>query len=117
MLKIFKKIKYKIEEKILKCIQEEKMLEDTLKDTTEFSRIVNRPNEGEIVKIDNIKIFNSFTKPNPKKLDRRRKYYLKHRYFRSAIVLSKNNYLVDGYTTYLLAKEMKFDYITIVRKK
>lgn len=108
MLKIFKKLKNKIEDKILEYAQ---------KDATEFSRIVNRPNKGEIVKIDNIKIFNSFTKPNPKKLDRRRKYYLKHRYFRSVIVLSKNNYLVDGYTTYLLAKEMKFDYITIVRKK
>lgn len=36
------------------------MIEDTLKDTTEFSRIVNRPNEGEIVKIDNIKILKKF---------------------------------------------------------
>lgn len=60
MLKIFKKIKYKIEEKILKCIQEEKMLEYTLKDTTEFSRIVNRPNEGEIVKIDNLLCLKDF---------------------------------------------------------
>lgn len=109
MLKIFKNIKYKIKDKIFEFAIEQ--------DRNEFSKIINRPNEGEIVKIDNIKIFNSFTKPNPKKLDRRRKYYLKHKYFRSVIVLSKNNYLIDGYTTYLLAKEMKFDYITVLREK
>ena len=33
------------------------------------------------------------------------------------IVLNNNNYLLDGYTTYLLAKEMKFDYITVLREK
>lgn len=117
MLKIFKKIKYKIEENILKCIQEEKMIEDTLKDTTEFSRIVNRPNEGEIVKIDNIKILKVFKRPNKEKINKRREYYLDHKYFRSMIVLNNNNYLLDGYTTYLLAKEMKFDYITVLREK
>lgn len=41
----------------------------------------------------------------------------KYQYFKSPIVLTKNNVLVDGYTTYLLAKEKKFDYITILRKK
>lgn len=108
MLKIFKNIKNKIEDKILEYAQ---------KDATEFSKIINRPNEGEIVKIDNIKIFNFFTKPNQEKLVSRRRYYLKHKYFRSVIVLNKNNYLLDGYTTYLLAKEMKFDYITVLREK
>ncbi len=94
------------------------MIEDTLKDTTEFSRIVNRPNEGEIVKIDNIKILKVFKRPNKeKKLIKRREYYLDHKYFRSMIVLNNNNYLLDGYTTYLLAKEMKFDYITVLREK
>lgn len=108
MLKIFKKIKNKIEEK---------MLENTLKDTTEFSRIANRPNEGEIVKIDNIKILKMFKIPNKEKINKRREYYLEHKYFRSMIVLNNNNYLLDGYTTYLLAKEIKFDYITVLREK
>lgn len=108
MLKIFKKIKNKIEDKILEYAQ---------KDTIEFSKIINRPNEGEIVKIDNIKIPRVFKKPNQEKFDSRREYYIKHKYFRSMIVLNKNNYLLDGYTTYLLAKEMNFDYITVLREK
>lgn len=109
MLKIIKKVKYKIEDKILEYVLEQ--------DREEFSKIINRPSEGEIVKIDNIKILNFFTKPNQEKFSNRRKYYLRHRYFRSMIVLNKNNYLIDGYTTYLLAKEMKFDYITVLREK
>lgn len=109
MLKIFKNIKHKIEDKMLEYVIEQ--------NRNELSKIINRPNEGEIVKISNIKIFKFFTKPNQKKLDRKRKYYFKHRYFRSMIVLNRNNYLIDGYTTYLLAKEMGFDYITVVRKK
>lgn len=108
MLKIFKNTKNKIEEKILKYAQ---------KDLMKLSKIINRPNEGEIVKINTIKILKFFTKPNPEKLNSRRKYYLKNGYFRSTIVLDKNNHLLDGYTTYLLAKEMKFDYITVLREK
>lgn len=109
MLKIFKNIKYKIKDKIFEFAIEQ--------DRNDFLRIINRPNEGEIVKIDNIKILKFFAKPNQEKLISRRKYYLKHRYFRSMIILNKNNYLLDGYTTYLLAKEMKFDYITVLREK
>lgn len=47
----------------------------------------------------------------------RKQYYEKHKYFRATIVLDNDNNLVDGYTTYLLAKEMNFDYITIVRAR
>lgn len=82
----------------------------------EGCRLVNRPKEGEIVKIANIKIPNYFKKPNCWKLEQRRRYYQTYRYFRDTIILDEFGYLVDGYTTYLLAKEMKFDYITILRK-
>ena len=108
MLKILKKIKYRIEGKILEYAQ---------KNVNEISRIINRPNEGEIVKIDNIKILKVFKTPKHEKINSRRKYYKKYKYFRSMIVLNKNNYLLDGYTTYLLAKEAGFDYITVLREK
>ncbi len=108
MLKIFKKINKKIDSKIE---------EYTLKNIVEFSRAINRPLEGEKVKIKNIKIKGSFTKPNPNKLKRRREYYEKHGYFRSQIVLTNSNFLEDGYTTYLLAKEKGYDFITVVRNK
>ena len=32
------------------------------------------------------------------------------------IILDEYGYLIDGYTTYILAKEMNFEYITILRK-
>lgn len=108
MLKILKNIKEKTESKIQKYTQE---------NINELSRIINRPKEGEIIKISNIKIQESFKRPKSQKIKQRRKYYEKYNYFRSTIVLSQDNYLLDGYTTYLLAKEMKFDYITIVRAR
>ena len=107
MLKIFKDIKRKTERKIYKYAQ---------KDINELSKIVNRPNEGEIVKIENIKIPKRFQQPRTEKLNRRYEYYKRHNYFRSTIILDNKNNLLDGYTTYILAKEMNFDYITILRE-
>lgn len=107
-MKIFKALKKKIEEKTVKYAQE---------NIDEMAKIINRPREGEIVKLENIKIPKYFTNPNPKKLERKRKYYEKNRYFRSVVVLSKHNLLLDGYTTYLLALDEGYDYITILREK
>ena len=80
------------------------------------NKIYNRPLEGEIVKIDSIKIKNNFKKPNNKKLARKRDYFNQKEYYQSEIVLSNNNWLLDGYTTYILAKEAGYEYITIKRK-
>ncbi len=108
MLKILEKMKKKTETSIQKYTQ---------KDIDELSKILNRPREGEIVKISNIKIPKKFKKPNYNKIARRKEYFKKYGYFRSTVILNDKNYLVDGYTTYLLAKEMKFDYITILREE
>lgn len=107
MLNIFKNIKKKTEERVQKYAQ---------KNIDELLRITNRPREGEIVKINNIKIRKDFKRPNWRKIERRREYYNKNKYFKREIILDKNNYLQDGYTTYLLAKQMRFDFITIKRK-
>lgn len=107
-MKIFKNLKKKIEERTVKYAQ---------RNIDEMVKILNRPREGEIVKLENIKIPKYFTKPNPKKLKRRKDYYEKYKYFRSTIVLSKHNLLIDGYTTYLLALNKGYDYITILREK
>lgn len=108
MLNIIKKIKNKINEKIE---------EYATKNISELSRLISRPIEGEIVKMSNIKIKKNFKRPQKTKLNQRRKYYNKYKYFRSTIILDNKNYLIDGYTTYLLAKEFNFDYITILRNK
>lgn len=107
MFNIIKNLKLKIKHKNTKKVYIDKI---------ELARIINRPLEGEIVKIENIKIPKKFQKPRQEKLDKRYEYYKRHKYFRSTIILNNKNYLLDGYTTYLLAKEMKFDYITILRE-
>lgn len=117
MLKIFKKREKGTENTFFKKENWNKTLEELRKyQITEDYRLVNRPKEGEIVKIANIKIPNYFKKPNCWKLKQRRRYYQTYRYFRDTIILDEFGYLVDGYTTYLLAKEMEFEYITILRK-
>lgn len=107
MFKILKKIKERAEKGIIRYAQ---------KNIDELSKILNRPKEGEIVKLENIKIQRHFKQPRYSKIKHGKEYYERHKYFRSTIVLDSNNYLIDGYTTYLLAKQMQFDYITILRK-
>lgn len=76
-----------------------------------------RPLEGEIVRLENIKIKKDFSEPKERKMKERRNYFNKYGYFKSPIILDKNNTLLDGYTTYLLAKEIGYESITILRDK
>lgn len=57
--------------------------------------------------VDEIKIFPCFRARPPlaEKLDRKERYYLEHGEFESEIVLDGSGNLMDGYTTYLLAKK------------
>ena len=83
----------------------------------EIADITNRPLEGEIVRLENIKIKKDFSEPKEGKMKERRNYFNKYGYFKSPIILDKNNTLLDGYTTYLLAKENGYKSITILRNK
>lgn len=107
-MNLFKNLKKKIEQKTEEYAQN---------NIDELSKILNRPKEGEIVKLKNIKIPYYFVKPNKQKINKRERYYKKHGYFRSVIILNKNNSLKDGYTTYLLALKWGYDYITILREE
>ena len=83
----------------------------------EIIDITNRPLEGEIVRLENIKIKKDFSEPKERKMKERRNYFNKYGYFKSPIILDRNNTLLDGYTTYLLAKEIGYKSITILRNK
>lgn len=83
----------------------------------EIIDISQRPLEGEIIPIECIKIKKYFKKPKESKMKIKEEYFNKNRYFRSTIILDKNNVLLDGYTTYLLAKEKGYKNITILRNK
>lgn len=106
-MKLFNNLKKKLEQKTVEYAQ---------KDIDELSRILNRPKEGEIVKLENIKIPYYFKSPNEKKVEKRKEYFETHGYFRTPIVLNNKNFIVDGLITYLLALELRYDYITILRK-
>lgn len=58
-----------------------------------------------ITDINLIKIPEKFTKPRKEKLDHRFKFYNKNKCFEVPIVINTNNELVDGYTSYLIAKK------------
>ena len=56
------------------------------------------------VDISKIKIPKNFSKPNQKKMQRKIKYYRENNKFESQIVINTDYTLLDGYTSYLIAK-------------
>lgn len=56
------------------------------------------------VDISKIKIPKTFSKPNPKKMQKKIEYYRKNNKFESQIVIDTDYTLIDGYTSYLIAK-------------
>lgn len=102
---MLKRIKNTLKNKLIKSMQ------------VEIADITQRPLEGEIIPIDCIKIKKYFKKPRKTKMKEKEEYFNKHGYFRSTIILDSNNVLQDGYTTYLLAKEIGYKSITILRNK
>lgn len=59
--------------------------------------------------LSDIKIYPTFweVQPSDRKMERKRQYLKKHRYFQSDIVVDEEGYLLDGFTSYLLANELQ----------
>ncbi len=68
--------------------------------------------------LDDIKISKNFkrVKPQRDKLKERIAYYEKTGDFYSPIVLNKDNVLIDGYTSYIIAKMYEIEKVDIERK-
>lgn len=68
--------------------------------------------------IENIHIYEDFKKHPPKeaKMMQRKIFYIvdNHKFY-VPIVVNKRNYLQDGYTSYLIAKENNIKYVKVVR--
>lgn len=67
--------------------------------------------------IDNIKILKEFKEHPPRKskmLERQFFYFISGKLL-ALIVVDKDNYLRDGYTSYLIAKENNIKYVRVVR--
>lgn len=58
------------------------------------------------IRLSKIKISDGFRnhKPSNEKMNEKIEYFMLNGKFKEKIILDKNNVLVDGYTTYLLAK-------------
>ena len=70
-----------------------------------------------IKKLSNIKIQDSFKQhlPRERKMNYKVYYYLIHGKFEQPIVINKDGYLIDGYTTYLICKKKNIKYVKVKR--
>lgn len=66
-------------------------------------------------RLDKIIIPDSFKKPKKWKMKRKRAHYKFFREFQQPIVISPTGVLIDGYTSYLIAKEENMKYVKVVR--
>ena len=76
---------------------------------------LHNPGEPYKVKVSDIIIPEEFkaTKPRFKKMIQKRKFYRKNNRFESKIVLNKDFLLIDGYTSYIIAKENGMKYVEV----
>ncbi len=68
-------------------------------------------------KLSNIKIQKSFEKhpPRPEKMIAKWNFYQLYGTFSQSILLDKDNYLIDGYTTYIIASSLDKKYVKVKR--
>lgn len=69
--------------------------------------------EWKIINIKNIKIPEHFSKPHKNKMKERWNYIRENKKFKVPIVVDSNNNLKDGYTSYLIAKELKLKEVEV----
>lgn len=71
------------------------------------------------MKVDDIKIFPCFEEHPPKieKMEQKRQYFQETGLLQSQIILDRENNLIDGYTSYLLAKENNMECVPVRYRK
>ena len=69
--------------------------------------------------VSDIKIFPAFWEvlPSDRTMEMKRQYFKKHRDFQSKIVVDGEGYLLDGFTSYLLAKEYRIVDVPVRRRE
>lgn len=82
-------------------------------------KMSNKTSVYEMINIDEIKLKKCFKRRKPKqgKMELKEQFYKEHGYFEDRIILKSNNRLLDGYTSYLLAKKYNITKIEIIRDK
>lgn len=69
-----------------------------------------------IIDIKNINIPEYLKKPNKKKMEEREKYFKQNSKFEAPIIIDQYNNLIDGYTSYLIAKKYEFSTVEVQQK-
>jgi hypothetical protein len=77
-----------------------------------MQEIINNKNT-KIVLLKDIKIPKKYKEPKKQKLDERKEYFETFRNFKVPVIIDKDNNLIDGYTTYLIAKNNGFNSIEV----
>ena len=72
-------------------------------------------NKVKIMRINDIRIPKEFQKPRTEKMNERIEYFKKNQNFETQIVVDKDNNLIDGYTTYLIAKKYGINFINVIK--
>lgn len=85
--------------------------------TDKMQETAFRMSKGELkgMRTDNIQIFQCFRENPPKlgKMMKKEQYFNETGLLQSEIILDSRNYLIDGYTSYLLAVKNGFEYVPI----
>ena len=86
-------------------------------DVSRVQQIALRLSKGELkgMRTDHIQIFQCFLEnpPKPGKMMKKEQYFNETGLLQSEIVLDSGNYLIDGYTSYLLAVQFGLEYVPI----
>lgn len=84
---------------------------DTQQDViTEF---VREQNSIKIVMLKDIKISKKYKKPGKIKMESRIEYFKRFQDFKVPVIVDKDNNLIDGYTSYLIAKSLGHNCISV----
>ncbi len=73
----------------------------------------------EYMKLEDIKIPNSFSShtPSVSKMIKKEEYFKKYGMLKESIIVDQTNYLIDGYTSYLIAKKAGVKALFVSRYK
>lgn len=68
--------------------------------------LINNLESKRVVELKDIKIPKYYKPPRESKMKSKVEYYNTHKEFKEEILIDRNNYLKDGYTSYLIAKDL-----------
>lgn len=82
-----------------------------------IKRIALKYINRDFLKLEKIIIKPEFLKaePNRYKMNEKRKYFFQYGELKDTVIVNQDNYLVDGYTSYLIAKEQGITAMPVMR--